>query len=734
MSQPDNHTFVKAIANRILLTCSFLIFVICNSNSQTAVIDSLKKILPSLNGKQRIECLNELGFEYSNPYWSRSKHIVTDTARYYTEMALRESHVINYEPGIGKAYQNLGMIEEEYGQFSRSEFYTKLAISVLSKYDRRAELHRALINLGFCYYNQGCYMEARNIYEHELKYYYAVNDMVHVPMIYRMIAHSYESEGQIRNAFEAYLKDFEIAKRSDDIINALYSPSNKAKLYLAAGDTANAIINYRLSAENKASRHLRPEHYFSRIAKVYRLQKKEDSAINYLHTNIGIINRFYTDTNARRRAFAMNAVELADLLSLQHKFDSSLYFAHYARKVFEDGNDMGNWMMVTGIIAGAYLELDDVRSLYYAQKLKEKAETLKAPFAMLNSYDLLWKYYSKKGLYQSKEYEERYKTLRTSVSNDVYASRIATVDLLARMKLREDSITSQFRLNQVLEEEKIRRMAKENKLLKIIFLLVATIVSLIIGIAVRNSRNKKRKEQWLQQMKETGLLLEKQQIEQELSNLQLQKAELEMKALKAQMNPHFISNSLNAINLFILQNNKEQASIYLTKFARLIRTILRYSEASLIELKREIETIEIYMELEKLRFDDHFEFSISVDTGIDLVKTRVPPLLLQPYIENAIWHGLMQKDEKGLLDVHIYKEDSMLVYAIRDDGVGRENALKLTHDPMKESMGIRLTSERIALMKTKGHGVPQVTINDLVHANHSPAGTEVIIKIPLSDV
>lgn len=236
------------------------------------------------------------------------------------------------------------------------------------------------------------------------------------------------------------------------------------------------------------------------------------------------------------------------------------------------------------------------------------------------------------------------------------------------------------------------------------------------------------------QMNETNLLLEKREIEQEISNLQLQKAELEMKALKAQMNPHFISNSLNAINLFILQNNKEQASAYLTKFARLIRTILRYSESSLIELRLELETLQIYMDLEKLRFDDHFDFSIHVDPEIDINNTRIPPLLLQPYVENAVWHGLMQKEEKGHLQVDISKEDSLLVCRITDDGIGRENARlqKQKNEPLKESLGIKITTERIALMKTKGQDKLQVTINDLVNPDQTPAGTEVILKIPIS--
>ena len=138
--------------------------------------------------------------------------------------------------------------------------------------------------------------------------------------------------------------------------------------------------------------------------------------------------------------------------------------------------------------------------------------------------------------------------------------------------------------------------------------------------------------------------------------LQKHKAtELEMQALRAQMNPHFIFNSLNSINRFILQNNKEQASEYLTKFSRLVRLILQNSQAALITLESELEALELYLELEALRFNNRFSYKISVSDDIDTEVIKVPPLIIQPYAENAIWHGLMHKESKGYLDIEIYK-------------------------------------------------------------------------------
>ena len=124
--------------------------------------------------------------------------------------------------------------------------------------------------------------------------------------------------------------------------------------------------------------------------------------------------------------------------------------------------------------------------------------------------------------------------------------------------------------------------------------------------------------------------------------LQKQKAsELEMQALRAQMNPHFIFNSLNSINMFILENNKLQASDYLSKFSRLVRLILQNSQEAFIPLDRELEALRLYLELESLRFEQKFEYKISVNDEVDTTMVKVPPLIIQPYAENAIWHGLM---------------------------------------------------------------------------------------------
>jgi LytS/YehU family sensor histidine kinase len=221
--------------------------------------------------------------------------------------------------------------------------------------------------------------------------------------------------------------------------------------------------------------------------------------------------------------------------------------------------------------------------------------------------------------------------------------------------------------------------------------------------------------------------------QKELAFINQQLAEAQLLALQTQMNPHFIFNSLNSINRFILQNNKAQASQYLTKFSKLVRMILQNSQVPLVTLESELQALKLYLELESLRFEQHFAYTISVSEDLEAEVIKVPPLIIQPYVENAIWHGLMNKEEKGNLAIDVIQSDDFLKFRITDDGIGRKKAALLTSkkDHHHKSMGLKITADRIAMLYKQAGNEPPLSINDLMHADGSAAGTEVIIKIPL---
>ena len=209
--------------------------------------------------------------------------------------------------------------------------------------------------------------------------------------------------------------------------------------------------------------------------------------------------------------------------------------------------------------------------------------------------------------------------------------------------------------------------------------------------------------------------------------------EVEMTALRAQMNPHFLFNCLNSIKFFIINKETEQASDYLTKFSRLIRLILSNSKAEYITLSAELEALRLYVELESLRFDNRFEFILEVDPSIQTEFVEIPSMLIQPFVENSIWHGLMHKKEPGKLRVSLEAKDTHILCVVEDDGVGRKRAaeLKSKSATREKSMGIDITKNRIMRLSQNQIQEQEVEVFDLTDSEGLPIGTKVNIRIPL---
>ncbi|RIV27728.1 hypothetical protein DYU11_05355 [Fibrisoma montanum] len=229
-------------------------------------------------------------------------------------------------------------------------------------------------------------------------------------------------------------------------------------------------------------------------------------------------------------------------------------------------------------------------------------------------------------------------------------------------------------------------------------------------------------------------LLEAQHIKKLEAEFEQKLAETEMTALRAQMNPHFIFNCLNSIKLYTLENDADRASEYLTKFSRLIRIVLENSRSERVTLHNELDMLRLYADMETMRFKQKLSFFVEVEPGVDADFIEIPPLLLQPYVENAIWHGLMHKPEGGTVRVRASQlQENLLQLTITDDGVGRARAAELKSKSAnhRKSFGLKMTSERIALVNQLYQTHTQVEIQDLVDTDGQPAGTEVIIQIPI---
>ena len=208
----------------------------------------------------------------------------------------------------------------------------------------------------------------------------------------------------------------------------------------------------------------------------------------------------------------------------------------------------------------------------------------------------------------------------------------------------------------------------------------------------------------------------------------------EITALRAQMNPHFIFNCLNSIQLFTAQNEAEKASEYLSKFSRLIRLVLENSRSEKVTLENELETLRLYIEMEAMRFKGKVAYHINIAENIDSSFIQIPPLLVQPFVENAIWHGLMHKEAGGTIGVEVTQPNENLLHIeISDDGIGREKAaeFKSKSATINKSFGMKVTNERIELINQLYNSTTKVQVFDLNNQQGEAAGTKVVVEIPI---
>ncbi|WP_291965396.1 tetratricopeptide repeat protein [Maribacter sp.] len=294
---------------------------------------------------------------------------------------------------------------------------------------------------------------------------------------------------------------------------------------------------------------------------------------------------------------------------------------------------------------------------------------------------------------ESKKYEERI----TNALNLRYVN-----DMILRYE-------SQIRANQLerlaQENESVRLRLKKNKTMLII---IGISLILLIGILY--------------------ILYRQSQL-----NADKKLLTLEQSMLRSQMNPHFLFNSLNSIKLYIINNEKKNAVHYLNKFSKLVRKILEASSQREITLAEELETVELYMNIENIRFSNEINFNVHIKDDIDPHNIKIPSLILQPFLENALWHGLSSKDGLKNIDLEVKKGKSGFIeIVITDNGVGRDAAEKIKDSKLlkRKSVGIDITKERLANFSRDYENFFHVDIIDKFDDNTNPIGTQIVIYIP----
>jgi len=281
-----------------------------------------------------------------------------------------------------------------------------------------------------------------------------------------------------------------------------------------------------------------------------------------------------------------------------------------------------------------------------------------------------------------------------------------------------------FEVEKIKSAKKIAELkSKRNKNLLIAAIIIFVLIILLFVFYFERLKTKKKVEYVQLELEETQKRLEIEKLYNDS----------ELKALKSQMNPHFIFNALNSIQDYIILNEKKLARQYLIKFSRLIRIYLEQSQKAAISLQEEIKALNLYLELEKDRFNDDFSFEVSIDKDIDLDIISIPALLLQPYVENALKHGLLHKKENKRLLIFFTKDAGLLICRIRDNGVGRKISSEINQkrNKLHNSFATSANQKRIDLLNETYKKLLSVEIIDL-YEKETAIGTEVIVKIPLN--
>lgn len=435
------------------------------------------------------------------------------------------------------------------------------------------------------------------------------------------------------------------------------------------------------------------------IADYYISQEKYDSAWVYLKLSNDVAEKI-SDTETK----ISNQAILARIYISQRKYDD-------AKKLLDNSIESlrrtdNHWNLCKALIN--YASLDTSRQRYEAAK-KHLTEVLAISkensfliFTVIALQNLAMAHSTTGDFKQALKYQSEFMKLKDSIAGEKTKAQLNDLEISYKTLQKEQEIAL------LKKDNDIKNLQLKSSRQSLYFYIAGfTGLLLLLGIIFynRNRRNKIETEKL--------------------------KAELQTQVLRSQMNPHFIFNCLNSIENFIMMNDKRQASDYLNKFSRLIRSILDSSRNEVVPLAKDMEALNLYVELEQLRFNNKFNFKTFIDPALAGGDYRVPALLVQPYVENAIVHGLAHSEENNLnLTVTASLEDDKIKYRIQDNGVGRNKAGEYNahNKPNHKSVGLKITEQRINIFNGK-EAEDSVSITDLYDDNKNPDGTKVEITI-----
>ena len=647
-----------------------------------------------------------------------------DSALYYANLAFAGAEKINYTHGMARASSRMSQIARHFDNDTRlSKKFGEEALQFYEKTSDKRGIDTVYYYLFRAALSECKYEDAMEYIEKYYGYARSTNDQNE---IYISLTGMFELNRQMGN----YEKCFSYARQ-------LYDIAIKAdnKIWLA-----NALWN---------------------LGRLYTLIEAYPEGLNYYTRAFAISDPDVQKNreNADQRIFF--EMELAEAFSLVHQFDSASYYYQlykpsspafepvYRLSLGEYYLLKGNFQQALqnfqpalsghrklGDISGTiralldlsrvYLALDSsMEAIRYGREGLGMALQTRVDQYIRDGYKIFSDVYDRSGMPDSANfYFRKYALIKDAVLND-------------QAKVKMAAYSYEQRIEMIKKEKQIQEIQLQKEtLLKNILVLSLIFLMLIAMIVFRNIMLKRKYEARRRELAENELRIKILESGKSQAEFLQQKSELEMKALRAQMNPHFIFNCLNSINQFIIKNDAGKAADYLTKFAKLIRMVLEKSGKPFIHLEDELNCLQLYVDLEAIRFEKPFVYEIDCP---DLEKSMimVPSLLLQPFVENAIWHGLHpNSDRQGKIIIKLKLENEVLHCEISDNGAGMTGSafMKGNKPGTRKSLGIELTKQRLQMAGTDPGKDPGIYFENLRDESGKNTGTRVNIDIPVKFV
>jgi len=664
---------LRLIIYFVLLLFSFCSYGQIRTNAPKAELDSLIRKIQEFNDTELIDHLNLIATSISQRY--------PDSCHFYANQALELSKPANYELGEAEAIFNIGN-----GYFYKFDLKNALtnylaALRIFEKYGNLDKRGNLLLQIGFINTFVGNH-------EKSLEY-------------YRKAQFVFSTTG---NQFAEIF-----ARRK--IGTAFRQMNNNDSALLHYNDV---LYDYRQLGCKKY------EAYVMNDIAITIVSRSPDESLIYYKNSLNLMREIgYT--------YGI-AVRLENIGGYYHYYADEPYYQKAERLYLESIHEykrIGRFASVAAVIptlAEIYLNsgkpekvidilekglkslsyfYNSIDTMVYEDPAKKFREYVLAKNARAWIYKNFVELFEGEGDYKKAHF---YNNLRAQAEDSIYTEsnlRITEVILAnAENELNLQRI-------ELLKKEKELQESKVQRSLIFTIGLGALVLIIVFMAIVYVRQNKLRTEQ--------------------------EKTNLQQKLLRSQMNPHFIFNSLSSIQGFIMEQNPKTASRYLSRFATLVRNILDSSAEELVPLDKEISTIENYLELQKARYEDKFEYVIEVDETLETETISIPPMLAQPFIENSIEHGFKHKDSKGNMRIQFGLNGNLIRFEVIDDGIGREKAIEILHKQNKDhrSMATDITRERLAILNKKHKKKITLEIIDLKNDAGLGIGTKVVFEIPL---